>query len=203
MQGHRRVSVQARKRLFDDVFKIDEVIVAHELNDGAMSAAQRRLVFERGDSAAVLLFNRDRKCLVLVKQFRAATLGKSREHGWVAECVAGIIDENETPTAAAIRETREETGYRITDLQPIATFFSSPGGTSERIFLYYAETTDADRIGHSAADTDEDLETCHVSVAEVFAQLQSGFLEDAKLIIGVLWLRANRSGSEQPGWRWS
>jgi len=59
MQGHRRVDVQARKRLFDDIFKIDEVIVAHELNDGAMSVAQRRLVFERGDSAAVLLFNRD------------------------------------------------------------------------------------------------------------------------------------------------
>ena len=195
MQRPRRVDIEARKRVFDDIFKIDELIVSHELSDGAMSAAQRRLVFERGDSAAVLLFNRDRECLVLVKQFRAAALGKSRERGWVTECVAGIIDENETPTAAAIRETQEETGYRVTDLEPIATFFSSPGGTSERIFLYYAETTDADRIGQSAANTDEDLELCHVPLAEVFTQLQSGCLEDAKLIIGVLWLRANRMGA--------
>lgn len=194
MQGPGRVDVEARKRVFDDVFKIDEVIVRHELSDGAMSAAQRRLVFERGDSAAVLLFNRDRKCLVLVKQFRAATLGKSREHGWVTECVAGIIDENETPTAAAIRETQEETGYRIADLQPIATFFSSPGGTSERMFLYYAETTDADRIEQSPANPDEDLQICHVPVADVLRELQSGFLEDAKLIMGALWLRTHRSG---------
>jgi ADP-ribose pyrophosphatase len=154
-----------------------------------MSAAQKRLVFERGDSAAVLLFNRDRRCLVLVRQFRAPTLGKGCEDGWITETVAGLIDAGETPEATAIRETMEETGYRISELQHIATFFASPGGSSERVFLYYAETSESDRIGRSADTANEDIELCYMGPDELFALMRCRAIEDVKLWIGALWLR--------------
>ncbi len=107
----RRAIIQRRRRVFDDFFKIDELLIAHEKTDGTMSAVQSRLVFERGDSVAVLLFHVERKSVLLVEQFRApALLGRRRDDptsadGWIVETVAGMIDGNEAGEAAAIRET--------------------------------------------------------------------------------------------------
>ncbi len=115
----RKAIIKKQSRLFDDFFKIDEIIVSHEQIDGSMSADQRRLVFERGDAVAVLLLNRDRKSVVLVEQFKLPTIpGRQRDDpttvdGWILETAAGMIDEKETPEAAIVRETREETGYQI------------------------------------------------------------------------------------------
>ena len=125
--------------------------------DGSMSEDQRRLVFERGDSAAVLLFNTDTKCVVLVNQFKAPTLGKGQGGGWITETLAGMVDRYETPEATAVRETLEETGYDIseTKLKLITKFFSSPGGTSECIYLYYAQVRDADKVAEGGGNKTE------------------------------------------------
>jgi nudix-type nucleoside diphosphatase (YffH/AdpP family) len=137
--------IQTERRIFNDFFKVDELVVSHEQIDGTMSSAQRRLVFERGDAVAVLPLNLDSRSVVLVEQFKVPTLmGRRRDDpstsdGWILEIVAGMIDANETPEAAIVRETMEETGYRIRHPTLIGRFFSSPGGTSERIFLYFAE----------------------------------------------------------------
>src|SRR5437868_6520552 len=100
----RKVEIRKRSCLLDDFFKINELVVSHQRSDDTMSADQRRLVFERGDSAAVLIFNRDSKRVVVVDQFRAPTLGKGREGGWITETVAGMINEYETPVHAVVRE---------------------------------------------------------------------------------------------------
>ena len=132
--------IARQQRLFDDFFKIDELLVTHRQIDGTTSSVQRRLVFERGDSVAVLLFNRDRRAVVLVEQFKAPALVARRRDdptttdGWLVETLAGMIDTGEAPEAAAIRETLEETGYRIREPELIGRFFVSPGGTSERVF---------------------------------------------------------------------
>jgi len=112
----RKVVIDKQTRVFDDFFKIDEFFVSHQKVDGTMSVDQRRLVFERGDAVAVLLLNLDSKCVVLVRQFRIPTLvGRKRDvesntDGWITEVVSGMINQNETPEAAIVRETMEETG---------------------------------------------------------------------------------------------
>lgn len=202
MSVSRRVDIRKQSCLFDDVFKINELIVSHERSDGSMSADQRRLVFERGDSVAVLLFNRDTKCVVLVDQFRAPTLGKARGGGWITEAAAGMIDPYETPVAAAVRETMEETGYRIGRLGepiPVATFFSSPGGTSERILLYYAEVGEIDKVGSGGGGGDEDIEVRQIPLDELFERLKNGEIEDAKLLIAAMWLQEDiRAQARRP-----
>ncbi len=128
-----RAVIERERRAFDDFFKIDEFLVSHEQIDGTMSAGQRRLVFERGDAVAVLLLNVDMKSVVAVEQFRVAVfVGRRRDDrsttdGWIIETVAGAIDANETPEAAAIRETFEETRYQIREPRLISKFFTSPG----------------------------------------------------------------------------
>jgi nudix-type nucleoside diphosphatase (YffH/AdpP family) len=133
MKGRSRVEIRSQKLLLDDFFKVNEVIVSHQQYDGKMSPDQRRLVFERGDAVAALLFNIDTRSVVLVEQFKIPSLvGRRRDdpattNGWITELMAGMINENETAEDAVIRETLEETGYKIKDPQFICKFFSSPG----------------------------------------------------------------------------
>lgn len=196
-----RAVIARQQRLFDDFFKIDELLVTHRQIDGTTSSVQRRLVFERGDSVAVLLFNRDRRTVVLVEQFKAPTLIARRRDdpattdGWLVEPLAGMIDTGEAPEAAAIRETLEETGYRIREPELIGRFFVSPGGTSERVFLYFAEVGDADRVGMGGGIDDEDIKVLDIGLEELFEQLACGLIEDAKLAIGAYWLQ-RRTGPQ-------
>jgi len=191
----RRAVIERRRRVFDDFFKIDELLIAHQQIDGTMSVAQKRLVFERGDSVAVLLFHVERNSVLLVEQFKAPVLiGRRRgdetsADGWIVETVAGMIDGDETPEAAALRETFEEIGYQIGTLQPIGKFFSSPGGSAERVFTYFAEVRDADRTGKGGGIDDEDVKIVEVSIDDLFDRLGRGAIEDPKLWIAAYWLR--------------
>jgi nudix-type nucleoside diphosphatase (YffH/AdpP family) len=195
MAEPRKAEIQKKTRLLDDFFKVDELIVVHEQKDGTISPPERRLVFERGDAAAVLLYNPDSNQVVIVNQFKVPTLiARRRENpmssdGWITETVAGMIERNERPEEAAIRETMEETGYRVRALRPISRFFSSPGGTSERIFLYFAEFSEADKKGEGGGTPGEDVTVVRKSASELFEQLERGQIEDPKLIIGAYWLQ--------------
>lgn len=202
MQGRRRVEIRSQKRLFDDFFKIDEVTVAHQRYDGTMSEDQRRLVFERGDAVAVLLFNVDTRSVVVVEQFKVPSLvGRRRDdqaitNGWIIEVMAGMIGPHETAEEAVIRETLEETGYLIHDPELICKFFSSPGGTSERIFLYYAQVSKSARPTEGGGLADEDVRVLQISVNDLFDRLAKGQIDDPKLAIAAYWLQNNMARIE-------
>ena len=193
----RKVVIERQRRVFDDFLKVDEFVVAHEKIDGTLGTAQKGLVYERGDAAAVLILNTDRRAVVLVEQFRMPALVARRRDdpqttdGWVLEAVAGTIDAGEAPEAAARRETREETGYEPRRVELIGTFFGSPGGLSERFFLYFAEVGDADRIGAGGGvDDDEDVKVVHMAIDELFDRLERGTIDDAKLCLAAYWLKS-------------
>lgn len=195
MQAPRRVDIRKQTRLFDDFFKIDEVIVSHEQYNGTMSADQRRLIFERGDLVAVLLLDLDLKSVVLTEQFKVPSLvGRRRDdpsttNGWITEAVAGMVELDELPEAAVIRETMEETGYQIHNPRLIAKFFSSPGGVSERIFLYFAKVRGSDKLGADGGVGDEDVRSVWMTLEDLFDLLDSGSMDDPKLLIGAYWLQ--------------
>ncbi len=78
----------------------------------------------------------------------------------------------------------EETGYQIREPRLISEFFTSPGGVSERVFLYFAEVTDTDRIGKGGGVDDEDVKVVQLAIDELFDQLAHGSIEESKLLIG-------------------
>ena len=182
-----RVRVLEKRWILDDVFKVEEAIIEHRKHDGSWSTPLRQLCFERGDSVAVLLVNRDTDRLVLVNQFRYPTLTKGP--GWLDEIVAGGLREGETPEACVIREVREETGYEVENLQAIATFYMSPGGTSERVLLYYGEVSGEPTTKEGLGVGDEDIKLIEMSPAELWDAFLDGRLQDAKTIIALMWLR--------------
>ena len=197
MNGRRRVEIRSQKPLLDDCFKVNEVIVSHRRYDGKMSPDQRRLVFERGDAVAALLFNVDTRSVVLIEQFRVPSLiGRRRDdptttNGWITEVLAGMINKNETAEDAVIRETLEETGYKIKEPLLICKFFSSPGGTSERIFLYFAKVSETERLGKGGGLADEDIKVIQIGVNDLFDRLARGMIDDPKLAIGACWLQSH------------
>jgi ADP-ribose pyrophosphatase len=183
----KNVVIERRMRIFDDFFAIDEAWLSYEQFDGTMSPVVRRLNFERGDSVAALLFERNSQSIVLVRQFRYPTYDKGA--GWLLETVAGILDEGETPEDAIRREVGEETGYRVDNLEHISTFFVSPGGSSERIILYYAEVDGSSRVdGNRGVKLEgEDIEEVKIPADRVNQMLAEGEIIDAKTLVAIFW----------------
>lgn len=192
MTDNRKVTVHAKRRVFDGLFKIDEAQVSHSrLNGPGMIENTPRLVFERGDSAAAIVHDVERDVIVLTEQFRYPTYEKSP--GWMVELVAGSIEPGETAEACIRRETLEELGYRAGAAELISRFYVSPGGTSERILLYYLPVTAADLVNPNAngvASQQEDVLRVEMPTAEFIARCVSGEMQDAKTLIGGLWLKA-------------
>lgn len=189
-----KVEIQSKKLIFNDFFKIYEAIIRYLRFDGQMSKPVRRLVFERGDAVAAIIWNRDTQKVILTNQFRYPTYEKGP--GWIYEVIAGMLTSNEQPEEAMRREMIEETGYQPGQLTHIATFYVSPGGTSERIMLYYAEISNADKIaaGGGLASENEDIQLIELSASELWNKLDNGTIADAKTIIGAMWLRRKLEG---------
>ena len=103
-----------------------------------------------------------------------------------------MIDTGETAEQAAIREVFEETGYRIANPRPIGKYFSSPGGSDERFFLYFARVGDAQRKGNGGGIVgEEDIKVFRLGLATLFDRLAQGAIDDPKLAIAAYWLKDN------------
>lgn len=110
----------------------------------------------------------------------------------LGELVAGILEAGETPESAVRRELLEEIGYETEKLERIATFYVSPGGSSERILLYFAEVSEKGKLGDGGGlrVEEEDIATVAISLEEINRMLLMGEIQDAKTIIGIQWLQA-------------
>ncbi len=165
---------------------------------GRIENAERE-VFERGDSAAALIHDLDRDVIVLTEQFRVATYDKGP--GYLLEAAAGSVEEGEAPEACMRRELMEETGYRAGELRPIAAVYSSPGASSERIFLYYAPVRGADLVAPEASgleEENEDILRVEIPRETFLTALSEGAYSDAKVALMGWWL-AGQPGKGAPG----
>ncbi|MGI8825616.1 MAG: NUDIX hydrolase [Chloroflexota bacterium] len=122
--------------------------------------------------------------IVLVRQFR-----KSAER-ILLEIPAGGIDEGETPEQAVAREMAEETGYRVGSVESLGSFYTSPGYSTE--FMYLFTATDLES-GPPTEDTDE-IEVVELPLADALSRLPDREMADAKTQIALL-LYARRQES--------
>jgi len=195
------VQVLDRVRAHDGYFKIDRYTLKHKLFEGGWSAPLSRELFERGHAVAVFLYDPDLERVVFVEQFRAGALaalqadafGAAPHSPWLLECVAGIIDEDETPEAVAKRECLEEANCHVQDLTQIGQYLVSPGGTSESVRLYCARV-DASTLGgvHGLDHEHEDIRVLSVPTVQALAWLDEGRYINAMTLIAMQWFKINR-----------
>ena len=163
-------------------------LVRFRLDDGA---GVERCIEDHGDAACVLPYDPERRVALLVRQFRAPVTYR-HETGF-PEAPAGLIDDGETPEAAAIREAEEETGLKLRSLESLGRFWSSPGSSTETSWLYLAEYASADRIGQGGGvDDHEDVEILELPLAELAVRAKNGELHDLKLAVMALSLMQRR-----------
>ena len=127
----------------------------------------------------------------MVEQFRYPTFEKGP--GWTLELPAGIIEpkSGEAPEATVRRELIEEIGYEVKSLKRIYCFYPSPGGASETVYLFYAQTSKTSRIHIGGGDSavGEYIRVVDVPVEKAFQKVDRQEIIDAKTIIGLQWLR--------------
>jgi ADP-ribose pyrophosphatase len=193
------VEVLDRKTVCQSYFRIDRYMLKHRLFGGGWSAPVMREVFERGHSCACLLYDPKADTVILIEQFRAGAFAAGMGP-WLIECVAGIIDEGETPEDVARRESVEESGCTVGRLEPIGEFLYSTGACSEVCHLFVGEADSSTAGGvHGLADEHEDIKTHIVPVATAIEWLDAHKIDNAAMLIAISWLARHHSALRQ---RW-
>jgi ADP-ribose pyrophosphatase len=182
---------------FGNIFRVIKARLRHRRFDGHMSEEVTRINFERGDSVGVLLYDPDEDVVVLTRQFRFPVYAsivseniqeEGEKQAWMLEVVAGIIDPGHSAAEIASKEILEEAGYVVQgDLRPITTIYPSPGGTSERIYLFLVLVDSKDRLldGNELPSKEEDIKVETFSFQEAMAMITRGDINDAKTIVAL------------------
>jgi ADP-ribose pyrophosphatase len=194
-----RWSIHSSKTLFKGFFKLTELHLTHQLYAGGESALLRRELLEKGNAVGVLPYDPRRDAVVMVEQFRIGAL-QDPTGPWLIEIIAGYQEPHEAPESVAAREAFEEAGCVVTDLQFINRYYSTPGGSSEQIHLYFGLTNSSGLGGvHGLEDEGEDIRVRVVSSKEAFEWLDEGRIDSAMPTIALQWFRLNRDAIRE---RW-
>jgi nudix-type nucleoside diphosphatase (YffH/AdpP family) len=191
---------------FGGLFRVVRARLKYRHFDGRMSEPITRLSFERGDSVGVLLYDPQDDAVVLVRQFRYPVFasldpndreGDGARRAWILEIVAGVQDAGRSVQEVANKELLEEAGYVVRgELQPITTIYPSPGGTSERIHLFWGEVDHRERAaeGGGVAAEGEETQIVVLSLREALGRVAKGEICDAKTVIALQHLALRGGG---------
>jgi nudix-type nucleoside diphosphatase (YffH/AdpP family) len=155
--------------------------------DGSWETQQRE-TYDRGNGATILLYDRARRTVLLTRQFRFPVYVNDHPDGMLIEAPAGLLDDDD-PETAVRRETSEEVGVTVGELQHVFDVYMSPGSVTESVHFYAAPYTPADRTVERGglADDGEDIEILELQFAEAMAMIRDGRIADGKTIMLLYW----------------
>ncbi|WP_179354409.1 NUDIX domain-containing protein [Winogradskyella vidalii] len=156
----------------------------YQFKNGEWKSVSRES-YNRGNGAAILLYNPEKGSVILTKQFRMPIYEANKEEGMSIEVCAGAIDNNDDALETIIRETEEEVGYKITDAQEVLTAYTSPGALTEKMFLFVAAYNDAMKVneGGGLDSENEELEVLELSFSDAIEMIANHEIIDAKTIM--------------------
>ena len=177
-----RIRIRSVETLSDAWTRLDRVVLDYRRRDGTWET-QTREIYRRGNGAAILPFDRERGCVLLVRQFRLAAY-LAGDSGLLIEACAGLLDEDD-PETCIRREAEEELGYRLRDVRHVCTPFMTPGSVTERLSFFVADYSAADRVseGGGAPHEGEDIEVLEMTLDDALAAVGDGRIVDAKTIM--------------------
>jgi len=184
-----KYSINEENIVFSDHYKMVKAKVTYD-TFGQKQITTTRLAFERGDSVAILLLEKDSGSILLTNQFRYPSCKNA--DGWLVEIPAGSVEENENPEACIKREVMEELGYNIEKTNLLTTFYTSPGASTERVFLFFSEVSKKDKIAKGGGNEteNEDIQLVKIRVSEIGSKIPE--IKDAKTILALQWFLLNQ-----------
>ncbi len=187
------------KTVYRGFFRLERYTVEHERFDGGRQTIVREHL-ERGDAVAVLLYDPARDEVLLIEQFRIGPAVR-KDDPWLVEVVAGMVDEGETPAQAARREAEEEAGYSPSELIHLGRYYSTPGGSSERIdlFLGLVDRASPSHAGGGMHAEQEDIRAFWLPRAEALQWLREGRINSGAPMLALLMSFATEGAFRPPG----
>ncbi|SHK34523.1 nudix-type nucleoside diphosphatase, YffH/AdpP family [Maribacter aquivivus] len=172
-----------KKLLSDNWYTLNKYTFSYQKPDGTWEK-QEREAYDRGNGAAILLYNSKKKTVVLTRQFRMPTYVNGNEDGMMIEVCAGLLD-GDNPADCVRKETEEETGYKISNVQKVFQTYMSPGSVTEIVYLFVGEYDESMKVsdGGGADDETENIEVLELDFNEAMKMVASGEIKDAKTIM--------------------
>lgn len=151
---------------------------------------QIREAYDRGNGAAILLYNLEKGSVILTRQFRMPTFINGNTTGMLIEACAGILDA-EDAEACIKRETEEETGYQLTAVKKVFEAYMSPGSVTEILHFFIGAYTPEMKLyaGGGLDEEQESIEVLELPFAEAYRMISAGTIRDGKTIMLLQYLK--------------
>ncbi|MBI1224582.1 MAG: GDP-mannose pyrophosphatase NudK [Bacteroidetes bacterium] len=183
------VKIKAVEILSDNWYTLRKVIFDFKKNNGEWETISRE-AYDRGNGAVILLYNLQRKTIILTRQFRMPTFLNGNETGMLIEACAGLLDKD-NPEDCIRRETEEETGYKIKAVKKIYEAYMSPGSVTEILYFFIAEYESDMKVsdGGGIDEEHEDIQVLELEFETAFNMVKTSEIKDAKTIMLLQYLR--------------
>jgi GDP-mannose pyrophosphatase NudK len=178
-----RVKIVSTEILSDNWYVLRKITYEYLKNNGTWETLNRE-AYDRGNAAVILLYNTTHKTVVLTRQFRMPTFVNGNSSGLLIEACAGLLD-NDNPEDCIKRETEEETGYKISEMQKIFEVYMSPGSVTEMLHFFIAAYSNDMKV-HEGGGLDheqEDIEVLELPFDKALHMIDTGEIQDAKTIM--------------------
>ncbi|HAS6279339.1 TPA: ADP-ribose diphosphatase [Vibrio vulnificus] len=184
------VEVLSKEPLFQGFFKMIKYRFRHKLFAGGWSNVIEREMFERGHAAAMLPYDPIRDLVVMIEQIRVGAL--EHKQPWQLEIVAGMIDRDESAEAVVRRESIEEAGLEVGQIESVVSYYPSAGGCSEKLDVFVGEVDASKAHGiHGLDYEDEDIRVHVMTREQAYDLVKQGKIENGASIIALQWLELN------------
>jgi len=183
----------AHTNLSNEWAKLDKIDYDYKFKNGEWKRLSRE-TYNRGNGAAILLFNSKKNTVILTKQFRMPIYEVNKKEGMSIEVCAGAIDGNDSPLETILRETEEEVGYKINSAKQVLTAYTSPGALTEKMFLFIAEYSEEMKVnkGGGLDSEDEEIEVLELPFHKAIKMIEGGEIVDAKSIMLLQYLQIHK-----------
>lgn len=177
------IEILENKVLSERWAKLHEITFRFPKNNGT-TQIQNREVYDKGDGSAIILYNQEQQTIILTRQFRMPVYIKGENSGYMIEACAGLLD-NLPPEECIIKETLEETGYKITAPKKLFESFMIAGAVTEVIHCFIAPYTPDMKIenGGGLEEEGEEIEILEMKFNEAYNMIGTGEITDAKTIL--------------------
>lgn len=175
--------------LSNDWYTLNKINFDFNLKSGEW-VNQSRESYDRGNGATILLYNIKNKTIILIKQFRMPAYISGNETGIIIETCAGLLD-GDNPETCIIKETEEETGYRIKNVKKVFESYMSPGAVTEIIYFFIAEYDELMKVseGGGLESEHEEIDILEMDFEKAYNMIESGEIVDAKTIMLLQYLK--------------
>ena len=185
------IKIQKTELLSDNWYVLNKLTYEYQKEDNTVETHIRE-VYDRGNGAAILLYNSTQKTVILTRQFRLPSYLNGNKTGMMIEVCAGLLDKDH-PEQCIIRETEEETGYRISTVHKVMETYMSPGAVTEILYLFVGKYDASMKVSEGGGvDTEqENIEVLEYTFDKAFAMIQTGEIKDAKTIMLLQYAKIN------------